>query len=161
MALAAEEIVQGLACLASDLKFLLTDRGIDAELQGKIGATGLTTMSLFSLSGDDRKDVRALFTEVPFGIDPGAEGLAPGDKVKARVMQAKLIDGWEAATVRTEGKARFVGEQRAGCMPLTLPGVDHVSLKRGFLARFGRCGVRDYPADGAGSPRAPTRPPRR
>ena len=147
MALSAEDIARGLKSLASDLKFLLTDRGIDEDLQGKIGATGLTTMSLFALSGDDRKDVRSMYKEVPFKIDPDLEGLDSAAKVKARVIQAKLIDVWEAAKVRTEEKARTEAEQRASRMPITRPGGDLVALRRGFEDKYGRREDRDFPAD--------------
>ena len=130
MALTADEFAAGLRNLSADLRFVLSDRGVGKRTAGVIGATGLTT--LITLAGDDRKDARALFKEAPLSIGPDAEGHGSADKVRARIIMAKLIDAWETSKIRAAERAKAEAEQRASRLLLTPRAGELVVLRRGY-----------------------------
>ena len=109
-----------------DLRLVRSDRGVGKRTPGVIGAT-LTT-----LAGDDRTDARALFKEAPLSIGPDAEGHGSADKVRARIIMAKLIDAWETSKIRAAERAKAEAEQRASRLLLTPRAGELVVLRRGY-----------------------------
>ena len=124
----------GKASLAPGLAFLLADRGLEDELQGAMGHVGAVTMNLFALLGDKRDDVRSVLSASPFSLNLAEESLNAQEMVRRRVLQAKVIDAWEAASCRVEQRRKLEADQRASSVPVTIMQADHISGRK-FMRR--------------------------
>ena len=135
------------ASLTNDLAHMLTEKGVSSELMDMLAATGITNSRLFALMADSRKELKEALAEVPFKLDPTAEGLAGPDKIRVRVSVAQLTDAWISANARVNEKTRVEAEQRAVGVPLALPQGEHVDLKLAYEAKYRRTSMKDYPSD--------------
>jgi hypothetical protein len=142
-----ELLTPGLEFLTPDLAFLLSDKGVPLLAQGLLAECGFTTVRLFALMGDDRKEFRAVLKGAPFLLDPAGEEAVPGARIKVVAAVARLTDAWEAAVSRVAERNKVDAEMRASGVPLTLPGGDHVEMRRAWEVTFGRVHDRDFPAD--------------
>lgn len=144
----ADEVMKvQLAKLAPDLAFLLNDKGVPMEVQSKIAHSGFTTVRLFALAADGRNDLRAMLADEPFKLTLETEEAQPGDRIKTRVAIAQVVDAWESAVARVSERNKTDAEQRATGVPLTLPGGDHVELRRAYENSYGRVADKEFPAD--------------
>jgi len=134
------------SALADGLKHLLDQRGVDIAVHSALVELGLVTIGTFAWLGDDVASVREALSSPPFDMDFKAEGLAPGDKVKARAAQAKMLDAWQGAKARTEEKQKVEATQRASSLPLTVPVGDLVGLRRAHEAIAGRLDDEIFPS---------------
>ena len=133
--------------ISPDLAYLLTDKGVSTEIQAQLAGTGFSTLRLFALMADERKELRAVLADDPFKLSLDAADLAAGEKIKRRVAVAQLTDAWLAANTRVAENNRADAEQRATGVPLTLPGGHHVELRSAYEAKYTRVTDREYPAD--------------
>ena len=134
-----------MARMGGDLAHLLTEKGVDPELQEKFGDIMITTVRLFSLVAENRVELKTFLKDPPFSLDPEAHA-DPADKVKARVSIAQITDAWLTATARVTEKTRVEAEQRAVGVPLALPQGDHVVLKLAYEKVYRRTRKEDWPS---------------
>jgi len=144
----SEEQRTVLATMSTDLKFILSDKGLPPALQVRIGQHGFTTLSLFSLLSDTRTELRA-YLSGSLGLDPMAADLTEQERIDRRINTARIIDAWETAKIRVEERARLEASQRASRTPLTLMASDHVNLRRTYEAEYGAVTDKKYPAEPA------------
>ena len=86
--------------ISPDLAYLLTDKGVSTEIQAQLAGTGFSTLRLFALMADERKELRAVLADDPFKLSLDAADFAAGEKIKRRVAVAQLTDAWLAANTR-------------------------------------------------------------
>ena len=102
---------------------------------------------MFSLADDTRDNLRSMLRAEPFNLNTEEENIAPAEKLRRRVAQAKVIDAWESAKSRVEEKKRTEAEQRALHQPLALPSGDHMNLRRVYENMYGKVDDKRFPAD--------------
>ena len=137
---------EGLNKLAEDLRFLFDQRQVDTEVQICFADLGLTTISLFALLVDDVANVRVALAAPPFDLDPTTNGLDPATMLKRRIVQAKVLDAWQAAKCRADEKNKAEAKQRTSGMPISLTQGERVSLRQSFEKAFGRMEDEGFPA---------------
>ena len=86
--------------ISPDLAYLLTDKGVSTEIQAQLAGTGFSTLRLFALMADERKELRAVLADDPFKLSLDAADLAAGEMIKRRVAVAQLTDAWLAANTQ-------------------------------------------------------------
>lgn len=137
-----------IAKMDEDLRYLLDQRKVDISVQASLVEAGLTSVSFLAWLGDDAKEVRSAIAAPPISLDPEAVGLEPGEKLKKKVSQAKLLDAWDAARCRGQERHKQEAAQRASNLPLSLPQGDIVSMRAGHEKIFGRTADDAFPAAG-------------
>ena len=135
------------ASLTNDLAHLLTEKGVDADIQDKFGEILVTNVRLFALVAESRTELKVILKEPPFALDPMAEGVPAPDRIKMRVSIAQITDAWLSATARFGEKTRVEAEQRAVGVPLALPQSEHVDMKQAYETKYRRINKVDYPSD--------------
>ena len=131
----------------ADFSFLLSDKQVPEDIQVMLAVSGFTSVQMMALIADDRAGLREVLKDVPFSLDPGLAGAAPGHRVRTTSTVARLIATWEAACSRTSERNRAEAEKRAAGLPLALPGGDHVAIRRGYELLGGRVLDKEYPAE--------------
>ena len=116
--------------MAQDLRFLMSERGVPAEVIDHFEAAVVLTLSLFVLSADSKAEMRALLGDPPFNLTPDDPAVVAAERLRRRVAQAQVLDAWSAAEARIKERAAVEATQRGGSLPLTLPGGGHVVLRR-------------------------------
>ena len=141
----AGQIAQTLSKMDSDLLYLLDHRQVEEQIQGQLGASGYLSMSLFTIIGDDRTQVRDVFN-TDLGGDPSENGLDIDVRRERRRQQASVVDCREAAKKRITKRDSLEAEQRASRMPFTIPVTEHVAMRLDFERDHGRKKNDEYPA---------------
>ena len=129
------------------LTHLLTEKNVEADVQQKLLGVGITTIRLFALMAEDRKELKDVLHEAPFNLKLQGDDTTAEDKLRARVTIAMLTDAWMTAHTRVTERLKVDAEQRAAGVPLSLPQGEHVELKQIYEAKFERTALKDYPAD--------------
>ena len=95
-----------MAEMSADLKFILADRGVAANVQDMLRDNGYLTLSLFAAMVDNRQELRAALHH-DYDLDPAAHGLPAPEIIRRRTEVARLVDSWEAATRRVQERDRL------------------------------------------------------
>lgn len=133
--------------MSQDLRFLLAERGVDDAIVAAFEATGVTSLSIFYLSADTKAEMRELLRNPPFGLAQDEENIAPAEKVRRTVAQARVLDAWVAAEARVKERTAVEATQRSGSLPLTLPAGEHVLIRRRYEDVHGRVEESAFPSD--------------
>lgn len=136
-----------MAVMAQDLRFLMSERGVPADIIGHFESTGIVSLSLFFLSADSKAEMRTFLRGPPFSLALDVEGLDAAERVRRTVAQAQVLDAWVAAEARVKERSAVEATQRAGSLPLTLPAGEHVVLRRRYEDAYGRVEEAAYPSD--------------
>ena len=132
--------------LDSNLRFLFCDRNVPEIIQAQLAHAGFTTLSVFSLMGDDRKMVRETLRDPPFDLNPAEGDIDAADKTRRRSAQARAIDALEAAGKRVAEKSDVEAKQRAKGEHIALPLDEHVNLRRNLEKGHGELKDAEYPS---------------
>ena len=143
MADPADAAAVSLARLATDLRFIWSEREIADEQQIILTNAGFTTLGIWQAAADDRAGLRTLARTL-FG-DPAEDGLAAGDRIKRTVLIARLVESWEVSKTRIEEGAKVSAEQAASRLPRTITKSSMIQLRQRYEQDHGRILDRCFP----------------
>ena len=78
--------------MESSLSFLLAEKGVSNDLKKHFEDTGITTLRLFALMAEDRKEMKGILADEPFKLDATSAGVPGPDKLRARVANTQVVD---------------------------------------------------------------------
>jgi hypothetical protein len=123
--------------LGADLQFVLNEAEVPPRLQHRLGELGYTTLQLLSVIGDDKASVR-LFCKEQIPLNPAEQNLAPDKKAGAMLHTAQILASWQVASHRVTESEKIAAESRSQRLPVLLPKVTLVNLRRRYEATHGR-----------------------
>ena len=136
-----------MAAPEAPLSYLLAEKNVDDTVQQAFVGLGITSVRLFALMAEDRKELKDLLNDEPFNLKLSGDAVSAQDKLQARVSIAKITDAWMVANTRMVEKLKVEAEQRAAGVTLSMPQGEHVELKLSYEAKFDRTAMKDYPSD--------------
>ncbi|OLP80386.1 hypothetical protein AK812_SmicGene39223 [Symbiodinium microadriaticum] len=92
-----EGLAKKLAKGASELKFLLTQHKVAADIQGELYENGIDTVARFAAAATDEADLKKMLKD-SFSIDPS-------ESLKLRAQAACVVVAWKTAISRVERQA--------------------------------------------------------
>ena len=93
-----EGLAKKLAKGASELKFLLTQHKVAAEIQGELYENGVDTVARFAAAATDEADLKAMLKD-SFSINPS-------ESLKLRAQAAGVVVAWKTAISGAAGRSR-------------------------------------------------------
>ena len=135
------------AAAEATLTYLLAEKNVDMAVQQEFEGVGITSVRLFALMAEDRKELRDILHDAPFNMKTQGDDVTAQDKLRARVSVARVTDAWMVAHTRMAEKLKVDAEQRAAGVPLSMPQGEHVELKLTYENKFNRTALKDYPSD--------------
>lgn len=118
------------AAANSDLKWLLSDNEVPADVQQVLFHEGFTRMRVFAGFGESRTEVRdALRTDI---------GLASTDGLESRQKVSLVIAAWEAVREYVSREATRRAEAQASRVPRAITPVEHTSMRAAYETRHGK-----------------------
>ena len=129
MPLSDDQKTAALEAAAWDLKFLLSDTGLDRDLQASIfygGGPGaeFNALCLFKDMAVDTADLRSVLKD-HFGLDPAA-GLQP------RAQVTKVVTAWTRAKEQVQKDDEMRAEAKAARMPRPVGNADFAAMKTAY-----------------------------
>ena len=117
-----------LACLDHDLKFLLNEAEVPADVQAAIAHARVRKLGVFAKLASTEDAMRQWISD-----DLGL----PADNAAARVTHAALLDVWETARDRVTVQRRVDNEARASGMHKQMHRSSHLALRRKLFSITG------------------------
>ena len=109
LALTDVQAERALEMADSDLKYLLSEVGVEEEVQAVLFHQGFTTLRLFSGIDETRTEVRAAIT-AETGLDHNASNME-------RRAMALLLSAWDTARTQQKSNDTTRAEARASMVP--------------------------------------------
>ena len=97
-----EGLAKKLAKGASELKFLLTQHKVSADIQGELYENGIDTVARFAAAATDEADLKAMLKD--------SFSISPSESLKLRAQAAGVVVAWKTAISRVE-RQRARGRQ--------------------------------------------------
>ena len=130
--------------LSSDLQFVLSENEVPLRVQLRLKELGFSNMALFSVLGDDRANVRT-FCRDQLPLDPTTQNLSAAKKALCLLHTAQVVATWVMASQRVQEMERTAAETRSQRLPVTMPKVTIIHLRRRFETAHGRVSDNVYP----------------
>ncbi len=112
----------------SELRFILEDKGLSAELITKVAEAHVTKVSIFA-NIESQEDKFREWVKEDLGVEPRGAG---------RVATAQLIDAWETARRRGRAQADADAEARTQNRPKELLHGQQLELRNTFEKQMGK-----------------------
>ena len=123
----ATEMQKIMDTASSELKFLMTREGVDAEIQVKIYEVGVTTVNQFAALCKDQDDLREM-AKADLQMDP-SKGLA------VRAKLARLLSAFSTAKGTAQKSAELEGEATVRNQPKLLQVASFQGMRDAFEAK--------------------------
>ena len=107
--------------IEATLSYLLAEKDVGLDVQQELQGVGGTSVRLFALMAEDRKELRDILSDAPFNLKMTGDEVSGPDKLRARVAVTKVTDAWMTAHTRMTEKLKVDAEQRAAGVPLSMP----------------------------------------
>lgn len=130
--------------LSSDLQFLFCENEVPTRIQWRFQQLGFSNLALFSVVGDDRAAVRT-FCKEQLPLDSAEQNLSPAKKALCVLHTAQVVATWVVATQRVQEMERTAAETRSQRLPIAVPKVTIIHLRRRFETVHGRISDSLYP----------------
>ena len=130
--------------MSSDLQFILCENEVPSRVQHRLHELGFTNLSLFSVLGDDRASVRA-FCKDQLPLDANTQNLVPAKKALCVLHTAQVVASWVVASQRVTEMERTAAETRSQRLPVAVPKVTIIHLRRRIETAHGRIPDNTYP----------------
>ena len=134
-----EQRQQGMATLNPELRYVLEEKGVDADVMGMLGHFGITDNETFAGIAGDESSLRAMLKD-DFDID--ADG-----GIVSRVRAAKLINAWRTSRERIKKQTELDADARAEGRPKELPRQAQLTLRRAYEEIHGEVEDHLYPSN--------------
>ena len=132
--------------LDAELRFVLSEREVPADLQAMLAAEGYRTLGLFASMSDTKGELRLALQVAPFSLNPAAAGITDADARSRRVNLARLVDAWSSAVHRvTEVEKRQAADRSEGAAT-TVPRSQLIALRIRYEDEAGRVDDRIFPS---------------
>lgn len=123
--------------MSPDLQFILGECEVPIRVQFRLGQLGFSTLQLFSVVADDRASFRT-FVATSFPMDPAEVNLAAPKKAACQLYTAQLLAAWNTASQRVTESERISAESKSSRLPVLVPKVTLINLRRRYEADHGR-----------------------
>ena len=133
-----EGLAKKLAKGASELKFLLTQHKVAAEIQGELYENGIDTVARFAAAATDEADLKKMLKD-SFSIDPT-------ESLKLRAQAAGVVVAWKTAISRVERQAEAEATNEVRDLAKPIPSTDYIAMRQAFAAKFGELEDKHIPA---------------
>ena len=133
-----EGLAKKLAKGASELKFLLTQHKVSAEIQGELYENGIDTVARFAAAATDEADLKAMLKD-SFSINPS-------ESLKLRAQAAGMVVAWKTAISRVERQAEAEATNEVRDLAKPIPSTDYIAMRQAFAAKFGELEDKHIPA---------------
>ena len=133
-----EGLAKKLAKGASELKFLLTQHKVAADIQGELYENGIDTVARFAAAAADEADLKAMLKD-SFSINPS-------ESLKLRAQAAGVVVAWKTAISRVERQAEAEATNEVRDLAKPIPSTDYIAMRQAFAAKFGELEDKHIPA---------------
>ena len=133
-----EGLAKKLAKGASELKFLLTQHKVSADIQGELYENGIDTVARFAAAATDEADLKAMLKD-SFSINPS-------ESLKLRAQAAGVVVAWKTAISRVERQAEAEATNEVRDLAKPIPSTDYIAMRQAFAAKFGELEDKHIPA---------------
>ncbi|OLP89191.1 hypothetical protein AK812_SmicGene29354 [Symbiodinium microadriaticum] len=132
-----EGLAKKLAKGTSELKFLLTQHKVAADIQGELYENGVT-VARFAAAATDEADLKAMLKD-SFSINPS-------ESLKLRAQAAGVVVAWKTAISRVERQAEAEATNEVRDLAKPIPSTDYIAMRQAFAAKFGELEDKHIPA---------------
>ena len=122
----------------SDLKWLLSDNGVDDDVQTVLYHFGFKKMKLFAGAAGDQSDLRDMIKD-QIGLDPATS-------LFERIKGAAILVAWKAAQIYVEREDTKRAEARASKIPKEINAVEHIAMRKAYEATHGTLQKNEVPS---------------
>ena len=133
-----EGLAKKLAKGASELKFLLTQHKVSADIQGELYENGVDTVARFAAAATDEADLKAMLKD-SFSINPS-------ESLKLRAQAAGVVVAWKTAISGVERQAEAEATNEVRDLAKPIPSTEYIAMRQAFAAKFGELEDKHIPA---------------
>lgn len=132
--------------MGADLQFVLAESEVPLRIQHRLYELGYSTLALFSVIADDKAGVRT-FCKEQMPLDPATGGLPAPKKAMCLLTTAQIIAAWQTAAQRVTETERVAAESRSQRLPVLVPRVTLLNLRRRYETAHGRTSDSVFPCN--------------
>ena len=136
--LTAVQVEEALKKGSSELKYLMTNSGMETLTQAKFFHVNIVSLDLFAMVAEKDDELREIL-KTEMGLDPAAS-------LAARVEVARVIVAHNKARARFTETAKYEGEMSARQMPKALPKSEYLAMKEAWERKWWKLEEVDTPS---------------